>query len=187
MKHTFSLLYVSFPPLSISLFLCHTLTLPCALSVLSFMGWSDGDNERLIITMKLSWFSAPLGAVGRAAAASEIVPSASPLIIWKHKFSQAGNLPVPSQTTVGSCTVCVHLSVLVNVCLREREREYVRERKWEEKTFSASLCVYQNDRACLCVWVCIVLLLLFLFSLLAVVELIIKVCIIWLGAEIFDK
>ena len=148
MKHKFPIfvfVFLPHPPLFLPP--PHTLSVTPSLPLLcsplsSSMSWSDGDNGRLIITMKLSWFSAPLGAVGRAAAASEIVPSASLLIIRKHKFSRAGNLPVPSQTTMGSCTECEDVHVLVNVCVRRRKvrREY-----------DSCICVY----VCVCVCVCV--------------------------------
>lgn len=152
----------------------------------SSTGWSDEDNERLIITMKLSWFSAPLGATGRAAAASEIAPSASPLIIRKHEFSRAGNLPAPSQMTVGSCTVYVH-AYSVSWCMCERKK--LRERQpqvKEEYIFSIYVCVYQMLKL-VCVWgfsSCLYLVL-FLFSQPLLGS--IKVCIIWLGDEIINK
>ncbi len=152
MKHTFSffLYFCSFLSL---LSFSSLLSLSHSSPLSSSMTWSDGDNGRLIITMKLSWFSAPLGAVGRAAAASEIVPSSSPLIIRKHEFSRAGNLPVPSQTTVGSCTACVHAYVWVNVWEREKVRER-RQKVKGEYIFCICVCVclcLPNVRACL--WV----------------------------------
>lgn len=110
--HTHILIYIC---------LSHTPPPLCFLSCF-LLGWSSRDNGRLIITMKLSWFSAPLGAMGRAAAASEIDPSALPLIIQKHKFSWAWNLLVSSQMTVGSCATCLHMYVLVDVCESEKVR-----------------------------------------------------------------
>lgn len=58
---------------------------------------------RLIIATKSSQFSAPLGATGRAAVGSEIVPSARPLIIWKYNFLSTGNLLISSLQTWASC------------------------------------------------------------------------------------
>lgn len=100
------------------------------------MSWSDGDNGRLIITMKLSWFSAPLGAVGRAAAASDFVPSASPLItrnINSRGLKPAG--PFPRRLRAAARCVRDWRSVCV---LWERGR------KWKKKT-----CM----RVCVCVCV----------------------------------
>lgn len=155
--HTYLYIYIN-------MFISHSPSL--VFPFLLLLGWSSRDNGRLIITMKLSWFSAPLGAVGRAAAASEIDPSASPLIIQKHKFSWAWNLLVSSQMTVGSCATCLHMYVLVDVW--EWESEIVKMQN-EERAHCQHLCVYKNVGACLSRLMCVcvlflTVLVLFLFS-----------------------
>lgn len=140
-----SLFFYSFffapPPVYIS----HSLSL--VLSLLLLLGWSGRDNGRLIITMKLSWFSALLGAVGRAAAAPKIGPSASPLIIQKHKFSRS----LPRWPWAAVQNVCICMRCLMYMWLSEKERQW---RQSEEKTHFQHLCVYQNVGACLSQCVC---------------------------------
>lgn len=98
---------------------------------------SDGDNRRLIITMKLSWFSAPLGAVGQAAAAFKIVLSfrgkqscglqtcqCSPALLWAAAECVCISFSVcacvgGSLKIFGECifSTCVCFSTAIKVCI----------------------------------------------------------------------